>query len=438
MAKQIARKKKADKRVKARVRGAALVQRSARKVATKAASKTITLKRSKIAAASALGTASAIAQKLIPVGPKDPAGRIFRRYWIPIEVAGDLGQKPKEIRILGEDLVLFRFPNGEPGLVGAKCAHRNAGMQHGTPEARGLRCCYHGWLYDAHGRCIEMPCEPKDTPLLNQVKIAGYPAIDRYNIIWAYLGEGEPPELPALDVFVRDDGFKRVTKSYHNCNWLQVAENMVDPLHTTFLHRFSPLTNVVDELPTFDKTEETEWGFVVHSTRQDQGHTRLDHFVLPAMNRVAVNHMDPALEIAWYVTPVDETHALSINARFLPNPPGAGVEEIQRRIDMVIKQDSQIPRDNPFVSGSVVFSQDMVAMESQGAISDRNTETLATSDRGVVRLRRGYWDALKLIDQGKEPPGVLRNSNRGRIDFTTGIFRHPDKMAAIARRSSDT
>jgi len=269
------------------------------------------------------------------------------------------------------------------------------------------------------------------------VKIAGYPAIDRYNIIWAYLGEGEPPELPALDVFVRDDGFKRVTKSYHNCNWLQVAENMVDPLHTTFLHRFSPLTNVVDELPTFDKTEETEWGFVVHSTRQDQGHTRLDHFVFPAMNRVAVNHMDPALEIAWYVTPVDETHALSINARFLPNPPGASVEEIQRRIEMVIKQDSQIPRDNPFVSGSVVFSQDMVAMESQGTISDRNNETLATSDRGVVRLRRGYWDALKLIDQGKEPPGILRNSNRGRIDFTTGIFRHPDKMAAIARRSGD-
>ena len=432
MAKKIGRKtpanKKPGKRVTSRARGAALVQRSARKVAAK---------RAKPAAKVALGAASAIAQKLVPVGPKDPAGRIFRRYWIPIEVAGDLGPKPKEIRILGEDLVLFRFPNGEPGLVGAQCAHRNAGMQHGTPEARGLRCCYHGWLYDAGGRCIEMPCEPKNSPLLNQVKIAGYPAVDRYGIIWTYMGEGEPPELPALDVFVRDDGFKRVTKSYHNCNWLQVAENMVDPQHTTFLHRFSPLTNVVDELPSFDKTVDTEWGFVVHSTRQDQGHTRLDHFVFPAMNRVAVNHMDPALEIAWYVTPLDETHALSINARFLPNPPGASDDEVKRRIEMLVKQDSQIPRDNPFVSGSVVFSQDMVAMESQGTISNRNNETLATSDRGVVRLRRGYWDALKAIDQGKEPPGILRDSNRGRIDFTTGIFQHPEKMAEIARRSGD-
>jgi len=428
MAKQIARNKPALKRAKARAGRAALVQRGARKLAARPR---------KRSPAPALGAASAIAQKLVPVGPKDPAGRIFRRYWIPIEVAGDLGPKPKPVRILGEDLVLFRFPNGEPGLVGAKCAHRSAGMQHATPEARGIRCCYHGWLYDALGRCIEMPCEPKDTPLLQQARIAGYPAVDRYNIIWAYLGEGEPPELPALDVFVRDDGFKRVTKSYHNCNWLQVAENMVDPQHTTFLHRFSPLTNVVDELPSFDKTVDTEWGFVVHSTRRDQGHTRLDHFVFPAMNRVAVNHLDPALEIAWYVTPVDETHALSINARFLPNPPGASADEIQRRIDLLIKQDSQIPRDNPFVSGSVVFSQDMIAMESQGAISNRNNEMLATSDRGVVRLRRGYWEALKAIDQGKEPPGILRNSNRGRIDFTTGIFRHPEKMAEIARRSGD-
>jgi phenylpropionate dioxygenase-like ring-hydroxylating dioxygenase large terminal subunit len=419
-------------------RSVALVQRGAKKLAPRSvASAKSQAKRGKRSAKPALGAASAIAQKLVGVGAKDPAGRIFRRYWLPIEVAADLGPKPKEVRVLGEDLVLFRFPNGEPGLVGAQCAHRNAGMKYGTPEERGIRCCYHGWLYDAAGRCIETPAEPKESRLAERVKIAGYPAADRYGIIWTYMGEGEPPEIPALDVFVREDGFKRVTKSHHACNWLQVAENMVDPLHTTFLHRFSPLTNVVDELPVFDKTEDTEWGFVVHSTRRDQGHTRLDHFVFPAMNRVAVNHLDPALEIAWYVTPVDERHALSISARFLPNPPGAEASEIQRRIDLVLKQDQVIPRDNPYESGGVVFAQDMTAMESQGAISDRSRETLATSDRGVVRLRRGYWEALKAIDGGKEPPGILRHSNRGRIDFVTGLFRHPEKMAAIARRSGD-
>jgi hypothetical protein len=173
----------------------------------------------------------------------------------------------------------------------------------------------------------------------------------------------------------------------------------------------------------------------VHSTRQDQGHTRLDHFVAPAMNRVAVNHFDPALEIAWFVTPVDDTHALSINARFLPNPPGASEDEIQRRIGMMVKQDQQIPRDNPHESGSIVFSQDMYAMDSQGAISDRTQETLATSDRGVVRLRRFYWDAVKAIDAGKDPVGVLRNDRRNSLDFVTGIFRKPDKMADIAKRT---
>ena len=191
MAKQIAPNKRAGKQAKAALRAARSTPR----------------RHGKGAAPPTLGAASAIAQKLVHVGPQDPAGRIFRRYWIPIEVAGDLGNKPKELRVFGEDLVLFRFPNGEPGLVGPKCAHRNAGMQYGTPEARGLRCCYHGWLYDARGRCIEMPCEPKDTPLLGQAKIAGYPALDRYGIVWGFLGEGEPPELPALDVFVREDGF---------------------------------------------------------------------------------------------------------------------------------------------------------------------------------------------------------------------------------------
>ena len=245
-------------------RSAALVQRRARKVASQPAKKTAKAKPSarakKNATAPLLGAASAIAQKLVHVGPKDPAGRIFRRYWIPIEVAADLGTKPKEIRILGEDLVLFRFPNGEPGLVGHQCAHRNAGMKYGTPEERGISLLLSRLaLRRARPLRRDACARPKNSPLLGQVRIAGYPALDRYGAIWAYMGEGEPPELPALDIFVRDDGFKRVVKSHHNCNWLQVAENMVDPLHTTFLHRFSPLTNVVDELPVFDKTEDTEW-----------------------------------------------------------------------------------------------------------------------------------------------------------------------------------
>jgi len=374
------------------------------------------------APARSMAMASRIAQQLIGVGPKDPAGKLFRCYWLPIEVSADLGDKPKEVRILGEDLVLFRFPDGKPGLVGRKCAHRNASLVMGTVERDGLRCCYHGWLYDRTGQCIDQPAEPDRKKYAGEIKIAGYPAEDRYGIIWAYMGQGEPPLIPPYDIFVRGDGWNRTVKSYHQCNWLQVAENMVDPLHTSFLHRFSPLTDVVAECPVFDKTEDTQYGFVVQSTRTDQGHSRLDHFVFPAMNRVAVNHIHPPLEICWFCTPIDETHTISVSYRFVPNPPGADEAAIQKRIQMVEEQDRRIPRASPHESGSLVFAQDMWAMESQGPVSDRTQEHLANSDKGVIRLRRGYWDALKAIEAGRDPPNILRDPGVKILNFETGIF----------------
>ncbi len=369
-----------------------------------------------------LGTASRIAQELVGVGPNDPAGRIFRHYWLPIEVSADLGDKPKEVRILGEDLVLYRHRDGTPGLIGRKCAHRNASMALGTIEPEGIRCCYHGWMYDRTGQCIDQPAEPDRKKFAAEIRIAGYPAEDRYGIIWAYLGAGQPPLIPPYDIFTRKDGYNRTVKSYHNCNWLQVCENMVDPLHTSFLHRFSALTDVVAECPKLDKIEDTPYGFVVQSTREDQGHSRLDHFVFPAMNRVAVNHINPPLEICWFVTPIDDTHAISVSYRFIPDPPGADPATIEARIKMVEEQDKLVPRASPHESGSLVFSQDMWAMESQGPISDRTQEHLANSDKGVVRLRRGYWDALKAIEAGKDPPNVLRDPSVKVLNFQTGIF----------------
>jgi phenylpropionate dioxygenase-like ring-hydroxylating dioxygenase large terminal subunit len=395
---------------KAAKRRAGALRRNVRRAVTKPAPARI------------LGTSSQIAQKLVGVARGDPAGRLFRRYWLPIEISADLGEKPKEVRILGEDLVLFRHPDGKPGLVGHRCAHRNAALLLGSVEEAGIRCCYHGWLYDRTGQCIDQPAEPDRRKLAAQIRIPGYPAEDRYGIIWAYLGDGAPPVIPPYDVFVRADGYGWAVKSYHKCNWLQVAENMVDPLHTTFLHRFSPLTDVVAETPTLDKTEDTPFGFVVQSTRHDQGHSRLDHFVFPAMNRVAVNHIHPPLEIAWFVIPIDDTHSLSVTHRFVPNPPEASEETIRQRIEAQKKHDKVIPRDNPHESGSLVFAQDMWAMESQGPISDRTKENLANSDKGVIRLRRGYFDAIKAIDAGKDPPHVLRDPAIKVLNFETGIF----------------
>lgn len=399
-------------------RGTAALQRSARRIAKPKPRK------ASVAPGRGLATASQIAQKLVGIGPADPAGKLFRCYWLPIEVAADLDDKPKEVSVLGEELVLFRFPDGRPGLIGRKCAHRNTSLCLGQIEGDGIRCAYHGWKYDATGQCVDQPAEPDRTRFAKEIKIAGYRCEDRYGIIWAFLGAGEPPLIPPYDIFLQKDGNARVLKSYHRCNWLQVCENMVDPQHTSFLHRFSPLTDVVAECPTLDKTEDTPYGFVVQSTRRDQGHSRLDHFVFPAMNRVAVNYIHPPMEIAWFVTPIDETHAISITFRFVPDPPGADETTIRRRVASIEEMERKIPRDNPHESGSLVFAQDMWAMEAQGAISNRSKENLANSDKGVIRLRRAYWEALKAIDAARDPPNIWRDPKLDMLNFETGIFHH--------------
>jgi hypothetical protein len=148
-----------------------------------------------------------------------------------------------------------------------------------------------------------------------------------------------------------------------------------------------------------------------------------------------VNNFHPHIEIAWFCTPIDETHAISITHRFLPNPPGASQEEIQARIDAQDKADRTVPRDNPHETGSLVFAQDMWAMESQGPISNRFNENLANSDKGVIRMRRCMWEAIKQIEQGKDPLNTWRDLRVNMLDFTTGIFhRGQDQFDPVKTR----
>ena len=103
--------------------------------------------------------------RLTQVGPGTPAGALLRRYWQPVAAAGELTEeKPiKRVRILGEDLVVYRDASGKYGLVGERCPHRSASLAYGKVEADGIRCPYHGWKFAASGACIEQPAEPKDS-----------------------------------------------------------------------------------------------------------------------------------------------------------------------------------------------------------------------------------------------------------------------------------
>lgn len=175
---------------------------------------------------------------LTRVGPGTPGGEMLRRYWTPAALSVEVppGGPPVPLRLLGEDLVLFRDEGGRVGLLGLHCSHRGADLSYGRLEDGGLRCIYHGWLYDVHGNCLEQPGEPAGSDFYKKIRHLAYPCQEAAGIIFAYPGPGEPPLLPAYEFLraPRENIF--VTKILHECNYLQANEGNIDSSHLSFLH----------------------------------------------------------------------------------------------------------------------------------------------------------------------------------------------------------
>src|SRR5713226_6945972 len=177
-------------------------------------------------------------------GPGTPCGELMRRYWQPAALCEELpvGGAPLPIRLLGEDLVLFREPStgsgqaGRPGLLGLHCSHRGADLSYGRLEDGGLRCIYHGWLYDINGRCLEQPGEPAGSTFYERIRHPAYPCIERSGTIFSYLGPGEPPLFPNYEFLTVPDEQVASSKLYHDCNYLQGNEGNIDLIHLSFLH----------------------------------------------------------------------------------------------------------------------------------------------------------------------------------------------------------
>ncbi|HLH24509.1 MAG TPA: Rieske 2Fe-2S domain-containing protein [Chloroflexota bacterium] len=167
-----------------------------------------------------------------------PGGDLLRRYWQPVALAAELppGGPPVPLRILGEDLVLYRDEQGQPGLLGLHCPHRGADLSYGRLEDGGLRCLYHGWLFDRAGRCLEQPGEPQGSTFHERVRHTAYPCQEVAELIFAYLGPGEPPLLPAYEFLTVPGAQRYVNKALHECNYLQGNEGNIDPAHLSFLH----------------------------------------------------------------------------------------------------------------------------------------------------------------------------------------------------------
>jgi phthalate 4,5-dioxygenase oxygenase subunit len=176
---------------------------------------------------------------LTRTGPGTPAGNLLRRYWQPVALTEELpvNGAPLPLRIMSEDLVLFRDDHGEFGLLGLHCSHRRADLSYGRVENGGLRCLYHGWLFDRHGNCLEQPCERPGKRFCEKVHHLAYPCQERSGIIFTYMGPGEPPLFPAYEPFLAPRDHVLVTKIFHECNYFQANEGNLDPSHVSYLHR---------------------------------------------------------------------------------------------------------------------------------------------------------------------------------------------------------
>ena len=371
-------------------------------------------------------------------GPGTPCGELMRRYWQPVEMSERLIERPRKIRVLNEDLVLFRDLSGRPGLVTPRCAHRGADLYYGKVDENGIRCPYHGWQFDVKGRCLDQPCEPQHSTHKKGVRQPWYPVRERYGLVWAYMGPPEKqPILPRWDLFedlapdekIVPDGVTYSvggdeTEEIIPWNWLQDWENTMDPHHVYILHAgFSGLQFVPNMAIKQDVTwEYTPLGMRYRSFR-DLGDGRVVERITPVMfpNSRSVPNIQltegRAESMGWLV-PVDNTHHRTFHLTRMPKE-FEGVPLVTAPI--LPKPWSQMTEAERWATPG-----DWEVQKSQGPITLHSEERLASSDKGVIMLRRLLKKQIRTVQEGGDPIGVTFESGTARREVGSGnFFRKP-------------
>ena len=353
---------------------------------------------------------------LTQVGAGTPMGELLRRYWHPIAAVSELEKNPvRPVRLMGEDLVLYKDLSGTYGLIGRHCRHRSADLAFGYVERCGLRCHYHGWTYDEEGACIAQPFEEKFDPqerLKKKIRTAAYAVQAKAGLVWAYLGPRPAPLLPDWEPFSWKNGFVQIVFAQVPCNWLQAQENSIDPVHFEWMHenwnarlkgRTGPLAPAHLKLG-FD---EFEHGFVYRRVRE--GSDESDP--LWTVGRVCLwpNGFFLGEHFEWRV-PVDDENLLSVTWSFIRVPKEAEPYE-QKSIPA---WNAPIRDSNGRWITSHVVNQDIAAWVGQGRIADRTKENLGASDRGISLLRKRLFDDLRAVAAGRDPKGLIREPERNR------------------------
>jgi phthalate 4,5-dioxygenase len=404
------------------------------------------------------------------VGRGTPAGKLLRRYWQPVALVDELqGPRPvRAVKLMGQDFVVFRDEQGRLGMLDRDCPHRGADLAFGRLEHGGLRCPFHGWLFDVSGTCLETPAEPAGSKLCSRVKQASYPVVERSGIIFAYIGEGEPPAFPAFDCFVAPDSHTFAFKGLFECNWLQALEVGIDPAHASFLHRFfededvsesygkqfrgasadseMPITRVLRE---FDRPEITidpvEYGLRLTALRQlpnAQTHVRVTNvvfpqaFVIPMSAEMTISQWHVPVDdynCYWYAIftsftkPVDKEQMRAQRMELYELPDY--VSRKNKRNNYGYSVDEQLAETYTGM-GNDINVHDQWAIESQGPIQDRTREHLGTTDKGIIAYRRMLVNAIASTEQGQKAPMLI-------ADAQSGEFSGPPSIDGIDKAGGD-
>jgi 5,5'-dehydrodivanillate O-demethylase len=352
-------------------------------------------------------------QRLTQTGPGTQMGNLLRRYWHPVATVADLERDPvRPVRLLSEDLILFRDAGGALGLIGNRCLHRGISLAYGIPQDNGLRCAYHGWTYDAGGRVVDMPFEPACLPL----RTTSYPVEELGGLVFAYLGPAPRPLLPRWDMLVRDDLNKVITPTLLPSNWLQCMDNSFDPAHFEHLHGVygNYLMNKLGLPPMLNPARHLKIDFdvfeygvykrrLLEGEPDDSPDWRVGHPVL-FPNILAQGNAD-RMSFQFRV-PVDDEHTYDCIIDASRPKPGEPLEP------PVVRSDPLTYDEQGRVLATYINRQDEMAWVAQGPITDRTVEHLTTSDKGILLFRRLLLENVERVERGEDPIAVIRDPEK--------------------------
>jgi len=382
-----------------------------------------------------------IDEGLAHTNSKTPSGEYLRRYWHPVALTSEVSKIPKEIRILGEDLVIFKTTKGNIGLVHKACPHRRVSMAYGKTEERGIRCCYHGWLFSPNGKILETPGEDSDSKqaakLRETFKLGAYPVIEFNGLVFSYLGPmNKIPQFPHYDSFEIPGNTSSPYRINYNCNWIQVLDAIMDPLHTSFLHgqssgiQFSKGFAEVGEIDFYERGIQ----YLGCNTRRidDNVWVRVNELILPNFTQAGAAFAADGTKSKYFgrssftrwVVPIDDHHCVALawaNFGERGDPIEYNNQEGFERIEAgeIANRTLEEKQKNP---------GDTEAVEGMGSISSHKGEHLMPTDKGVMIYRRRIRNLIKSLEKGQEPPQPQKI--KGEVIRTNGqdtVLRAPKR-----------